>query len=440
MIYQTDLLTISDAITTIRQTFDSRTRLRNLAPDADIEGNYLKFESVRFRFSSRLMEARRRGNFAEAKALIGELNAGLSILAEDAEFYAIATEIKLIRRVRARNVPHHPDLSSVINIEPAPSVAEFIDRLCHVIRDGVEFNETVERAILNAAGAMQDASKLKSIVPEQKVSPVQFDIEDGILTVRQQSHIASSGREHIAEAALGELVRRGDGLAQQLRNSNCDRRLLENIEQLQNHLRNSTNIVQIGIANLACDQLAKTFSTELPDALSALLIAHTSSVGMYLSQFSEWRMFTDASEHADLSAVDISALSRALADVAKELDSNPNVASPDVPRTLLALRAFIDDPKKASQKAALSAARTLENLVIKVFGYGAEFIEKSIQKSIDSLSTTASKVLVATLLSAALLAATNLSAFSSGVGGMAWMQDAVIIVGRQIDLLRATGG
>ena len=437
MIYQTDLLTLSDAITSIRAAFDTSARRQDSNPEMDVENNYLKFEAVRFRFSNRLMEARRHGNEHYAISLIDELRFGLRELMDDTSFYAMTSRIKMVRKIRPRNNPHHPDLDLIIDIQPAPSVAEFIDRILHVIREGIEFNEEIERVIFENTSAVQDASRLRAIVPEQKVSPVQFEIDQGVLAVRPQTHSPSLGREGVAGAALGEIVRRGNDLADQLRNSNCDPRLLTNIEELQGQLQNSTNVVQIGITTLACDQLAKAFSRELPDALSALLIAHTASVGMYLSQFAEWRMFTDASENAVLSAVDISALSQALSDVARELEVSPDVAKPEVPRTLLALRAFLDNPRKVSAKAALSAARTLENLVISVFGYGAEFIEKTVQKSIDSLSTNASRVLVAALLSAALLAANNLTALSPGVEGLNWMQDAANIVARQLDLLRS---
>lgn len=436
MIYQTDFLTLSDAIAVVRQSFDTRARHQSSRHDADLESNYLKFEAARFRFSNKLMKARRRGNNFEAESLLRDLTIDLTGLLADLSFVSTAETIPIVRRVRVRNTPYHVDLDLIIDIEPTPSVVGFIERILQAIGDGVEFSYEVERAVLENAGAMQDASRLRAIVPEQKISPIQFEIEAGKLAVKAQAHSATPGREHVAEAALGELVRRGDDLAAQLKNSNCDPRLLDNIEQLQTQLRNSNNVVQIGISALACDQLAKAFSRELPDAISALLIAHTSSVGMYLSQFSEWRMFTDASEQADFSAVDISSLSRALSDVARDLEDNPSIANPDVPRTLLALRSFLDDPKKASKRAVLSAARTLENLVIKAFGYGAEFIEKTLQKSVDSLSTTTSTVLVATLLSAALLAATNLTAFSPGVEGLSWMRDAAAIVSRQLDLLR----
>jgi len=103
---------------------------------------------------------------------------------------------------------------------------------------------------------------------------------------------------------------------------------------------------------------------------------------------------------------------------------------------LLEVQKFIADPQKASKNAALAAARTLENLVIRVFGYGADYIDQTVKKSISDLSTTTSKIIVISLLSAALVAANNLSILEGTVGGLNWMSDAAQIVTRQIDLLR----
>lgn len=437
MIYQTDLLTINDAISAIRQAFDSQGR-RQTRQAGTVEEHYLKFEAIRFRFSNRFLESRRRGNENLALQLIDELRFGLRELLEDPEFFEFSTTLKMTRKVRARNNPYHPDLESVVELPHALSVTDFIDRLLRALDDGVEFSHAVELEVIDASKIRDDAIKLKAIVPEQKVSPVQFEIENYRLVVKDQQHSPSEGREGIAAAAIDELLRRGDDLASQLRNSNCDPRLLQNVEQLQEQLRTSDNVVQIGITTLACDHLAKSFSRELPDALAALLIAHTSSVVMYLSQFSEWRLFSDASEQTDASSIDVIALSRALADVANELKHKPSIASPEVPRTLEALRAFLEDPQKASKRATLSAARTLENFVIKVFGYGAEYLEKTAQKSVDGLSSATSRVVVAALLSAALLAATNMTALAPGIEGLGWMQDAVSIVSRQLGSLNSS--
>ncbi|OJX42060.1 MAG: hypothetical protein BGO80_10970 [Devosia sp. 63-57] len=122
--------------------------------------------------------------------------------------------------------------------------------------------------------------------------------------------------------------------------------------------------------------------------------------------------------------------------VVSSFTKEPDLADPEVPKTLLEVQKFIADPQKASKNAALAAARTLENLVIRVFGYGADYIDQTVKKSISDLSTTTSKIIVISLLSAALVAANNLSILEGTVGGLNWMSDAAQIVTRQIDLLR----
>ncbi|WP_286721502.1 hypothetical protein [Devosia sp. 63-57] len=435
MIYQTDLLTLNDAINAARQSFDAAGRRGKLPPDI-VEAEYLKFEQVRFRFANFYMEARRYGRYEQANSLLRQLQLGIKGLLNDEDFKRVAHELYVSRPIRLRNEPHHVELGPLLDLRPTSSVYDLLDRILYAVRDGVEQSFEVERLVSDNSSIMKDSSRLRSIVPEQKISPVQFEIEDGKLAVKPQNSSPIPGREEIASVARDDIIRRGASLIGELKNSNCDPRLLRNMEELQGRLCSGDSPILIGISNNACDHLAKVFSSELPDATSALLLAHVSSVSMYLAQFSDWRAFSNASETLDFSSVDIAALSQTLGHVVSSFTKEPDLADPEVPKTLLEVQKFIADPQKASKNAALAAARTLENLVIRVFGYGADYIDQTVKKSISDLSTTTSKIIVISLLSAALVAANNLSILEGTVGGLNWMSDAAQIVTRQIDLLR----
>lgn len=436
MIYWTDLLTVQDAIGVIRGAFDSAGRRHSKLPAEFVEAQYLKFEAVRFRFANKFMEARRHNGRQLADQIIDELHAGLRDLVDDPEFAAVTTDIRVAKRVKPRNVPYAPDLERVISGSLPSTLYEFTSDLQFSLGGGLLFDDVSDLDVPEHKTALQEASRLKSIVPEQKVSPVQFEILEGKLSVKAQTGKIMPGREEIVSIARDDIIRRGENLINELRNSNCDPRLLKNIEELQNTLIGSANPIQTGLSNNACDHLAKVFSAELPNATSALLLAHVSSVSMYLSQFPDWRAFSTASDVVDLSSVDIAALSQTLGQVAKTLTDQPDLSHPDVPKTITEIRNFLVDPKKSTKNAALAAARTLENLVIRIFGYGADYIDQSVKKTVERLATLTSRIVVVSLLSTALLAAANLSALEGSIGGIAWMRDAAQIVSRQIDLLK----
>ncbi|WP_417307799.1 hypothetical protein [Devosia sp.] len=440
MIYQSDILTVNDAIAAIRQSFDSIARREKEEVRAEIEPAYLKFESVRYRFAHRLMQVRRSGHVQAAGVVISELRHALIDLSYDKEFWQIASQIRITRVVRPRNSPFHDDIRLLSEIGRGMPVSTAIGILVEVLNGGVEWNEDIDREVFAANEAERDANTLRKLVPEQKIAPVQFEVEGGQLHIRQQAHSPLPGREAVVDAAAGELVRRGEDLANQLRNSNCDPRLLNNVEELQEHLKTGQNAIQIGISNLACEQLAKAFYVELPDALAALLVAHTSSVSMYLSQFSEWRDFSESAEIARVTEFDVSSISQILSDVVNDLEQDPQISDPEVPKVLRALREFLDDPKKSSKKVALAAVRTIENLVIRVFGYGADFIDKTIHKTIDRSSGVVAIALAGALISVALTAAGGLGVLAPGIEGLGWMQDAMSIVVRQLQLLQQGAG
>ena len=157
---------------------------------------------------------------------------------------------------------------------------------------------------------------------------------------------------------------------------------------------------------------------------------------MLVAQYPEWIHFSDAANSTDIRPNDITEVVAALRAVVQTTEKKPEIASPEVPRTLRAILDIVSNPKEAGKKAALAAIRTLENLVIRVFNYGGDLIDETAKKTISTVSTTASRVLAVAILGLGLTVASNLMGVSASIDGMGWIKDAAAIVKSQLDLLK----
>jgi len=86
-------------------------------------------------------------------------------------------------------------------------------------------------------------------------------------------------------------------------------------------------------------------------------------------------------------------------------------------------------------RAAFAVLRTIENLVAKVYEYGADFLDKTVRKTLDDLSGAASKVVAGALIAIALAATANLGGVASKVAETAWMRTAAEIIKKQMEEL-----
>jgi hypothetical protein len=245
--------------------------------------------------------------------------------------------------------------------------------------------------------------QLRSIIPAQKIAPAQFEIRNDRLTVRK--HLSNSREEDKGgiESARSQLQKNGDKILEELERSNCDRRLLSNIQHLQSQLIDETDAIKIGLTNLSCEFMCSAFDHELPSAVSSMLKAHTRGVQLFVGQFPEWNRFLENAATAHLESNDVEALRVASEQLVATLQSKPEVVDPEVPRTLAYLTQLLENPGSTGKRAAFAVLRSMENLISLVFNYGAEFGQKTITKTIDSASSAASKVIVITLLTIALV-------------------------------------
>jgi hypothetical protein len=274
---------------------------------------------------------------------------------------------------------------------------------------------------------------LRRVVPEQKLAPAMFDIIDGKLVLVKQTLQARADDAVNAQRARDALLERGKGIIDALERSNCDRRVVESMRQLQTELERQDNIIELGLMNMAVERVCKGAAAELPDALLGAIDGQTVGIGMYVAQFPAWQRFSENAASVELDVADVERIGEAAQAAIDKLALQPEVADENVPKTLKALRALIANPKVASQRAAFAVLRTVENLVAKIFQYGADFLDKTITKTIEGLSTTASRVIIGSLLAVALAATANLGGITGKVAETAWMKTATEIVKKQIE-------
>ncbi|MFI0845775.1 hypothetical protein [Mesorhizobium sp. IMUNJ 23232] len=272
---------------------------------------------------------------------------------------------------------------------------------------------------------------LDRIVPRQQVAPVHFGIVDGRIVVADRSPIAAEADKANIKSALEHIRGSGDHLIRNLETSNCDRRLLESVRELQSQLTADANIVKIGLTNMACGVMCAQFQRELPDALNGMLNAYNASISLYVAQFKEWDQFTQKAAAIDLDEDDVAEVDMAAADLIATLNKNPDLADPEVPKTISFIRQFLSFPGNSSKRAAFAMIRTIENLVSSIIRHSLNFFGQTAEKLVDAGSTAVSKMIIG-LLGIALMSASGIGPAAVRAGAP-WVKQAADIVQKQIE-------
>jgi hypothetical protein len=291
---------------------------------------------------------------------------------------------------------------------------------------------------LNEASVQQPVTQetlsfeeLNRIVPRQQVAPVQFDIvKDKIVVVKRTPVKLDEDNNNIA-SSLDYIKKAGDQLAESLEQSNCDRRLLESVQQLQQQLIEDGSIVKIGLTNMACGVMCAQFNTELPDAIAAMFNSFSTSVSLYVAQFPEWEQFTQKAALIDLDEDDVAEVDIATGELLSALAANPQLTDPEVPKTIAFVRQFLAFPGPASKRAAFAMIRTIENLLSSIIRHSVSFVSQTAEKTVSSASSTASKVIVG-LLGVALVSAVGIGPAAMRAGAP-WVKQAAEVVQKQIE-------
>jgi hypothetical protein len=300
------------------------------------------------------------------------------------------------------------------------------DRITHLLVESL-LDETTNRGVANGARA------LRRIVPQQKLAPAQFDIiNDQLVLANLPVQLRADDITNVQQARTA-LMARGENIIKALERSNCDKRVLNSVQELQEGLTKESNAIELGLMNIGVDQVCKSAAAELPEALLGEISGYVTGVAMFVAQFEEWRRFSENAASVDITTDDIEKIGAAAQSIIDRLDEHPGIAAAEVPKTLRALRALVSNPPLASKRAAFAVLRTIENLVARVYQYGADFLDKTAQKTVDKLSSKASTTIVVILMTAALTATATMGGVPAKVAETNWMKTASEIVKKQIE-------
>lgn len=389
----------------------SRNRL--LDDRLDFKTIMLRFESLRL--DAMAVRPNRSGEVLEGG--IEVLRAGIAGLVDDEAFRDFA------RNLRFRPSPARQRLPDVYR------EADFnvLDALLLTLSRISQLSAPQSSNSANTA--------LRQVVPVQRLAPAMFDIADGKLVVVRQPATADPEDDRSINGARAGLLKTGQKIIDALDRSNCDPRVIEGFKDLQNLLLEEDNIIQLALMNLGVNRVCKGVAGELPDVLVGAIEGHTTAIGMYVAQFPEWRRFSENAASIDLTPSDIGDIGNAAQSIITKFEETPDIADDEVPRTIIALRALISDPKRASTRAAFAVLRTIENLVSRVYTLGADLLEQTAAKTVSGLSTATSTAIVGGLMALALGATVSLGGVTTKVAEAAWMKTAAEIVKRQIETL-----
>lgn len=268
-----------------------------------------------------------------------------------------------------------------------------------------------------------DSKQLGEIVPPQQDAPLQFEVVDGKLRVRPQKprpHKNDVKNIRSARLAIEDGVER---LLVYLSESNCDHRLLCAIGEIGQIVQSETDVIKLGIANLTCEYLFDEFAEELPAVASAQFKGLYTAIGMYVSQFPEWRRFTENAASVEFTVQDVNQIYRSGANMLSELRVNKGLVDPEVPRSLELILEALKNPGKSRRRAVFGAIRTLENLFAKIFEEFGGLFEAVSQGSRTGVKYVATAATVA-LLGSAVLNASSIAPTLERVLDVRWLRHA----------------
>jgi len=267
----------------------------------------------------------------------------------------------------------------------------------------MEAREINSQATINA---------LKKIVPQQKIAPVQFKISNERILIDRKPSEAESADEGNIDKAKQKIIDDGNEIIDKLKKSNCDKRLIENIEALHESIRSDENSIRIGVNNISFGIISAVFKDELPEAINAALQSHNLSVNMYVAQFPDWVRFSENALAAEITPEDTIAVKNGVNKVIDYLDQNPEIAEPGVARAFKNLNRTLENPTQSSKKSTFAVIRTAENLFSKIFQYAIGYFEKLASDTAKEVHKNVVKGLSITIVTLAVTGAAEISGIS----------------------------
>jgi hypothetical protein len=419
---------IRRTLSSARHSLDFPPRARDFSERNEVIEANLALERLRLSFPFNRMSTLQTGPFLKELA---DFNDQLAEVINNPRFELV------VRQARFRFLPSSVKGElSILGFDPdeRPSVYDGLTRLYGATRPA-----EVSRLLEPEGGLFESdaVNRLRSIIPPQKIAPLRFAVSNGQLALADNARTARSQDAENVITAKRELMTQGSRTLQELERSNCDRRLLDSLQYLQESLSGKGNIVRLGLANLTAGVMCDKFREELPAAVASMLDGYTRGVDLYISQFPEWNRFLENAGTVKLERSDVVETHRLTKLLIDDLTARSDLVDPQVPRTLARLNQVLQTPGESSKRAAFAILRSIENMVSSIFSYGVDFLAKTGRKISDDMSSAASKAVVVTLLTLALGGALTITPVAGKISEMAWLKNAVELVENQIKRMKA---
>jgi hypothetical protein len=212
----------------------------------DLESARLSIAPLRMRPSNGLQSG--------AVTYLAALSRELTKMIENHEYGPI------LRSLRYRRLSDPSVVRSEVRV---PNIEAAYEAIIQLIGKISEFASPPGTALIQ-----RELFQLQAIVPAQKIAPAQFEIRNSRLIVRRVVSRSKDEDLQNIQSAKSELQQAGNRIIHELQRSNCDKRLLENIQRLQDQLLDETDAIKIGLTNLSCEFMCSAFDHELPSAVS----------------------------------------------------------------------------------------------------------------------------------------------------------------------------
>ncbi len=224
-------------------------------------------------------------------------------------------------------------------------------------------------------------------LPEQQPAPAQFGVRDGKIAIEPLSSSISPADRAGAESARAALAIQMRQLHEELKATNCDRRLVNSVARLQELLEADTNPFLIGLQNILVGDLGEASAKEgeLLAVPAEMIRSNTRLVSLFALQFPEWAEFLDNSAANQLSDENVAQTAEAVTDVAKGLSDHPELADPKVPEAVDSVGEMIRNPTRSAKRIALGALRMIGNFAVAVARGVGKGLEKAAADEIVKL-------------------------------------------------------
>jgi len=264
---------------------------------------------------------------------------------------------------------------------------------------------------------------LAGLTFDQRPGPLQYQVTNGILKVRSQrsSHPRNSKS---TEEAREHLVEEADKVLVALRQSNVDQRSLAIVDDMRTHLVSKSDIVRIGIANIALEGVLESLHEAASGPVSARIHSFYVGVKLYLGQFDEWHSFVDNVVDTDVTPEATRDAKSVAQDLARQLRANPGLADPDVPLSIELLLEAFRSPRTSAKRLTFALVRSIENICASIFADALEIKKKAVEGAASGTKRSVGLIVGAGLLTIGVTAATAISPTAAKVMDTNWLQSA----------------